>query len=32
MAYQFTFTNRFQKHFKALTTQEKSQIMKSKKK
>jgi len=28
MAYQFTFTNRFQKHFKDLTTQEKSQIKK----
>lgn len=28
MAYQFTFTNRFQKHFKALTAQEKTQLMK----
>lgn len=28
MAYQFTFTNRFQKHFKTLTAQEKKQIMK----
>ena len=28
MAYQFTYTNRFQKHFKKLTSQEKNQIMK----
>ena len=28
MAYQFTFTNRFQKHYKKLTAQEKSQLMK----
>jgi addiction module toxin, RelE/StbE family len=26
MAYQFTFTRRFQKHFKALTEQEKKQL------
>ena len=28
MAYQFTFTDRFQKHFKVLTENEKKQIMK----
>jgi len=28
MAYQFTFTDRFQKHFKSLTEHEKKQIMK----
>ncbi len=28
MAYQFTFTSRFQKHFKALSVQEKNQLMK----
>lgn len=28
MAYQLTFTNRFQKHFKVLTMQEKKQLMK----
>ena len=28
MAFQFTFTSRFQKHFKSLTAQEISQIMK----
>ncbi len=28
MAYRFTFTERFQKHFKYLSTQEKKQIMK----
>lgn len=28
MAYQFTFTSRFQKHLKALTTQGKKQLMK----
>jgi len=28
MAYQFTYTPRFQKHFKELTAQEKNQIMK----
>ena len=28
MAYQFTFTDRFHKHFKALTENEKKQIMK----
>jgi len=28
MGYQFTFTPRFQKHFKTLTQQEKSQLMK----
>jgi mRNA interferase RelE/StbE len=27
MAYQFTFTGRFQKHFKSLTEQEKKQLM-----
>jgi len=27
MAYQFTFTHRFQKHFKTLTNQEKKQLM-----
>jgi len=27
MAYQFTFTQRFQKHYKALTAQEKKQLM-----
>lgn len=27
MAYQFTFTNRFEKHFKYLTVQEKKQLM-----
>ena len=27
MAYQFTFTRRFQKHCQALTTQEKKQLM-----
>jgi addiction module RelE/StbE family toxin len=27
MAYQFTFTRRFQKHFQALTVQEKKQLM-----
>jgi len=27
MAYQFTFTNRFKKHFRSLTSQEKSQLM-----
>lgn len=26
MAYEFTFTPRFQKHFKELTTQEKSDL------
>ena len=26
MAYQFTFTSRFQKHFKSLTSQEKKQL------
>lgn len=26
MAYEFTFTHRFQKHFKELTTQEKKQL------
>ncbi len=28
MAYQFTFTQRFKKHFKTLTSQEKSQTIK----
>lgn len=28
MAYQFTFTSRFQKHFKTLTAHEKNQLMK----
>ena len=28
MPYQFTYTQRFQKHFKSLTAQEKKQIMK----
>ena len=28
MAYQFTFTQRFQKHFKSLTAPEKDQIIK----
>ena len=28
MPYQFTFTNRFQKHFKTLTAPEKTQLMK----
>ena len=28
MAYQFTFTGRFQKHFKTLTAQEKKQLTK----
>jgi len=28
MVYQFTYTDRFQKHFKTLTSQEKIQIMK----
>ena len=28
MAYQFTFTSRFQKHYKTLTAQEKNQLMK----
>lgn len=28
MAYQFTFTSRFQKHFKTLAAQEKNQLMK----
>jgi mRNA-degrading endonuclease RelE of RelBE toxin-antitoxin system len=28
MAYRFTFTNRFQKHYKSLTEQEKAQLMK----
>ncbi len=28
MAYQFTFTPRFEKHFKTMTTQEKNQLMK----
>ena len=28
MAYKFTYTNRFQKHFKTLASQEKNQIMK----
>lgn len=28
MAYQFTFTKRFQKHFKDLTAQEKKQLQK----
>lgn len=28
MAYQFTFTDRFEKHFKTLTIQEKNQLMK----
>ena len=28
MAYQFTFTSRFQKRYKALTEQEKKQLMK----
>lgn len=27
MAYQFTYTRRFQKHFKTLTVQEKKQLM-----
>ena len=27
MAYRFTFTRRFQKHFKSLTEQEKKQLM-----
>jgi mRNA interferase RelE/StbE len=27
MSYQFTFTSRFQKHFKSLTEQEKKQLM-----
>ena len=27
MAYQYTFTNRFKKHFKTLTVQEKNQLM-----
>jgi addiction module RelE/StbE family toxin len=28
MAYQFTFTNRFQKHYKTLSIQEKNQVQK----
>ena len=28
MPYKFTYTNRFQKHFKTLTSQEKTRIMK----
>ncbi len=27
MSYQFTFTSRFQKHYKSLTSQEKKQLM-----